>query len=153
MKYNFKNAAVFPFGYEFFPIISGLSKKKVIDSSVKLVSPNGWGIVGMDAGRAFGRPDIGIKVTSDIENAILESDTFVAIPFKDTEEEETNKYVNGLIDESIDYAISINKKVIDLRNIEEEACWIANRFNAAIDNWEKVRVAVGDNSVFVGKYF
>lgn len=31
--------------------------------------------------------------------------------------------------------------------------WIANRFNAAIDNWEKVRGVVGDNSFFVGKIF
>lgn len=120
MEYNFKNAAVFPFGYEFFPIISGLSKKKVIDSSVKLVSPNGWGIIGKDAGRAFGRPDIGIKVICDIEDAILKSDTFVAVPFKDTGNDETNNYVNGLIDESINYAASIKKKVVDLRIIEDE---------------------------------
>lgn len=120
MEYDFKNAAVYPFGYEFLPMLSGLCKKKMMDSSVKLVSPKGWGFIGKDAGRAFGRPDIGINVTSDIKNAILDSDTFVAIPFKDTGEEESNNYINGIIDENINYAISMNKKVIDLRNIEDE---------------------------------
>lgn len=43
-------------------------------------------------------------------------------------------------------------KVQDIKIFGKHA-WIANRFNAAIDNWEKVRVVVGDNSVFVNKIF
>ncbi|MHB1153717.1 MAG: hypothetical protein ACYCWE_17630 [Eubacteriales bacterium] len=31
--------------------------------------------------------------------------------------------------------------------------WIANRFNTAINNWEKVRAVVGDNNAFVDKIF
>lgn len=120
MEYNFKDAVIFPFGHEFLPILSGLKRKKMIDSSVKLVSPEGWGIVGKDAGRAFGRPDIGIKVMGNIRNAILESDTFVGIPFKDTGEEETNNYVNSMIDEGINLAKSMKKNVIDLRRNKKE---------------------------------
>ncbi len=120
MEYSFKNAVVFPYGYEFLPILSGSKKRSLIDSSIKLVSPEGWGIVGRDAGSAFGRPDIGIKATSDLRNAILESDTLVASPFKDTGEEKTNNLVNSIIDEGIDLAKSMKKKVIDLRNIENE---------------------------------
>ncbi len=43
-------------------------------------------------------------------------------------------------------------KVQDIKIFGKHA-WIVNRFNAAIDNWEKVRGVVGDNSVFVGKIF
>jgi len=120
MDYSFKNAVVFPYGYEFLSILSGLNKKNLIGSSIKLVSPEGWGIVGKDAGTAFGRPYIGINIISNLENAILEGDTLIASPFKDAGDEETNYLINSMIDEGINLAKSMKKKVVDLRNVNEE---------------------------------
>ena len=120
MEYSFENAVVFPYGYEFLSIVSGLYKKSLIDSTLKLVSPEGWGIVGRDAGSAFGRPDIGIQTISDLKNAILESDTLIAAPFKDTGDEKTNNLVDSMIDEGINLAKTMRKKIIDLRKMENE---------------------------------
>lgn len=43
-------------------------------------------------------------------------------------------------------------RVQDIKTFGKHA-WIVNRFNATIDNWEKVRAATGDDSVFVDKIF
>jgi len=43
-------------------------------------------------------------------------------------------------------------RVQDIKIFGKHA-WIANRFNSAIDNWNKVRVVTGDNSVFADKIF
>ena len=119
-NFDFKNALFFPYGYEFAPILNGLLTQKLIDTSIKLISPEGWGLSGLDAGEAFGRPKIGIKISNDLENEMKKSRSFIAVPFKDTGNEETNQFINLMIDENIQLAKSMKLNVLDLREIVGE---------------------------------
>ena len=116
MKSNlFNNAIVFPYSYEFFPVLAGLLMQGKIDKTVKLVSPIGWGICGLDAGKAFGNPEIGIKILDDFEKAIDGCDLYIISPFEIIKEKRVNDAVNSKIN---DYSVLAKNKglaVIDLR--------------------------------------
>lgn len=55
----------------------------------------------------------------------------------------------------IDYSNPVSEQLFKLQNIKifGKHAWIVNRFNTAVDNWEKVKIAVKDNCIFPSKIF
>ena len=115
-KINFKNAIVYPYGYEFAPILYGLLKQKQIDNSVTLISPVGWGLNGLDAGEALGRSKIGIKISNlDFMEAARDSNSYIVAPFGDFEDIKYNEILNNEIKNNIRNAKASGLGIIDLR--------------------------------------
>lgn len=74
-----KKVAVYPFYDEFIPVVKFLNKMNPEYKVCNVVSPMGFGLEGKDAGEAYRKNTIGLKVTCDFEKAIAESDVlFVA---------------------------------------------------------------------------
>jgi peptide maturation system protein (TIGR04066 family) len=69
---------IYPYNMEFTPVLRhmGLLTKYEI---VCLVSPNGWGFAGKDAGMADHGPDIGILVSADFEKSLYLCDTVMIV--------------------------------------------------------------------------
>ena len=116
MKYSkFEKLVVYPYCYEFFPVLSGLLELGKIDKSVRLVSPTGWGICGLDAGEAFGFPKKDIKILNDLENEICECKNFIIPQFNQNKIDNINSTINSIINQSVSLAKDSQVNVIDLR--------------------------------------
>ncbi|QNU67327.1 TIGR04066 family peptide maturation system protein [Ruminiclostridium herbifermentans] len=69
---------IYPYNIQFSPILRHKDLLKGYEISC-LVSPNGWGYTGKDAGIADNGPDIGMTVSSDFEDSLGLCDTVVFI--------------------------------------------------------------------------
>ncbi len=69
---------IYPYNMEFAPVLRHKSLLAEYDISC-LVSPNGWGFTGKDAGIADRGPDIGITVSSEFDKALDLCDTVMII--------------------------------------------------------------------------
>jgi peptide maturation system protein (TIGR04066 family) len=107
---------VYPYGNEFAPILNGLLKQKRVDQTIKLIAPLGWSINGLDAGEAFGRPSLGINIsTGDFHNEIKGCKTFIVAPYEVCENTDVNISLKNTIDDNIQLAKSLSVNIIDLR--------------------------------------
>lgn len=77
MKENEK-LLIYPYNMRITPVLRHKSLLSGYDVSC-LVSPNGWGFTGKDAGIADRGPDIGITVSSDFEKALDLCDTVMIV--------------------------------------------------------------------------
>lgn len=104
---------VYPFNEEFLPIIR--HKNLVNDLEItKLVSLNGWGYIGKDAGFIdYGEP-IGINVENNFESALEESDKVIFCDYRD----EIN--YKRLIEPKINMAIEKGKDIVCLLSLSNE---------------------------------
>jgi len=71
---NKKNLAVYPYNDSSYGFVKIAIEKKYFEIK-KLISPIGWGINGKDAGLAYNREELGIKIESDILEALQVCDT------------------------------------------------------------------------------
>ncbi len=104
---------IYPYNMEFTPVIRHRSLLTEYEISC-LVSPNGWGFTGKDAGMADHGPDIGIPVSSDFEKSLDLCDTIMIVesylPFN------FEKYIFN----KIKLAIKSKKNIICLLQLEEQ---------------------------------
>ncbi len=77
MKKN-ERLLIYPYNLEFTPVLRHRSLLTEYDISC-LVSPNGWGFTGKDAGMADRGPDIGILVSADFEKSLDLCDTVMIV--------------------------------------------------------------------------
>ena len=101
-----KKVVVYPFYDEFIPVVKFLNKMNSEFIVHKVVAPMGFGLEGKDAGEAYKKNPIGIKVTSDFDEAISDSDIlFVTSGYKCTS-------IYKHIIKQIEKAISMKKDII-----------------------------------------
>ena len=112
MKDNEK-LLIYPYNMQITPVLRHKSLFSGYDISC-LVSPNGWGFTGKDAGIADSGPDIGITVSSDFEKALDLCDTVMIIephlPFS---------FEKNIL-HKIKLAIKSNKNIICLLQLEKQ---------------------------------
>ncbi len=112
MKGNEK-LLIYPYNMQITPVLRHKSLFSGYDISC-LVSPNGWGFTGKDAGIADSGPDIGITVSSDFEKALDLCDTVMIIephlPFS---------FEKNIL-HKIKLAIKSNKNIICLLQLEKQ---------------------------------
>lgn len=108
-----EKVVVYPFDMEFMPILRCHQFNEKYDV-VGLVSPNGWGIAGRDAGFVDSGENIGIKVSKDFEPMLDMCDTVIF------SESDTSLDFNKIIKSKIEKAIENNKNIICTINIENE---------------------------------
>lgn len=105
---------IYPYDMEFTPVLRHRSLLTEYDISC-LVSPNGWGFTGKDAGIADRGPDIGITVSSDFEKALDLCDTVMIVeshlPF------DFQKYIF----KKIIFAVKSKKNIICSLSLNKEA--------------------------------
>lgn len=105
---------IYPYNVEFTPVLRHRSLLTEYDISC-LVSPNGWGFTGKDAGIADSGPDIGISVSADFEKSLDLCDTVMIVeshlPF------DFDKYIFN----KIKVAVRSKKNIICLLNLNKEA--------------------------------
>lgn len=105
---------IYPYDMEFTPVLRHRSLLTEYDISC-LISPNGWGFTGKDAGIADRGPDIGITVSSDFEKALDLCDTVMIVesylPF------DFEKYIF----KKIISAVKSKKNIICSLNLNKEA--------------------------------
>lgn len=112
-----ENIAIFPYNIEFNPILLGLINLGIINNDVKLISPSGWGICGLDAGEAFGQTKIGIKIHENFYKEIENCNSLIIAPYKKIlKDKEADAKLENEITQYILYANDKNIKVNDLRN-------------------------------------
>lgn len=107
---------IYPYDMEFTPVLRHKSLLTEYDISC-LVSPNGWGFTGKDAGIADRGPDIGITVSSDFEKALDLCDTVMIVeshlPF-DFEKYIFKKIISAVKSKkNIICSLSLNKEAIE----------------------------------------
>ncbi len=107
---------IYPYDMEFTPVLRHRSLLTEYDISC-LVSPNGWGFTGKDAGIADRGPDIGITVSSDFEKALDLCDTVMIVeshlPF-DFEKYIFKKIISAVKSKkNIICSLSLNKEAIE----------------------------------------
>lgn len=102
---------VYPFDIEFIPILRNNTLNYKYDI-VGLVSPNGWGLTGKDAGFVDSVENIGMKVSNDFESLLDTCDTVIF------NESHTPLNFEKIIKPKIDKAIDENKNIICTINIE-----------------------------------
>lgn len=105
---------IYPYNMEFTPILRHRSLLKEYEISC-LVSPNGWGFTGKDAGIADRGPDIGITVSSDFEKALDLCDTVMIIESHLPIDFEKNIY------NKIKSAVRFKKNIICSLKLNEDA--------------------------------
>ncbi len=112
MKDNEK-LLIYPYNMQITPVLRHNSLLSGYDISC-LISPNGWGFTGKDAGIADSGPDIGITVSSDFEKALDLCDTVMIIephlPFS---------FEKNIL-HKIKLAIKSNKNIICLLQLEKQ---------------------------------
>ncbi len=105
---------IYPYNMEFAPVLRHKSLLTEYEISC-LVSPNGWGFTGKDAGIADKGPDIGISVCADFEKSLDLCDTVMIVeshlPFS------FEKYIFN----KIKLAIELKKNIICSLKLNEEA--------------------------------
>ncbi len=105
---------IYPYNMEFTPVLRHRALLTEYDISC-LVSPNGWGFTGKDAGIADRGPDIGILVSSDFDKSLDLCDTVMIIeshlPF------DFEKYIYN----KIKLAVSYKKNIICSLKLDREA--------------------------------
>lgn len=78
MRETKEKALIYPYDMEFSPTIR--YQELLIDYEIAtLVSPNGWGFCGKDAGSVDASNDIGISVTHDFDNALASCETVIFV--------------------------------------------------------------------------
>lgn len=107
---------IYPYDMEFTPVLRHRSLLTEYDISC-LVSPNGWGFTGKDAGIADRGPDVGITVSSDFEKALDLCDTVMIVeshlPF-DFEKYIFKKIISAVKSKkNIICSLSLNKEAIE----------------------------------------
>jgi len=110
---NNERLLIYPYNLQFSPVLRHKSLLKEYEITC-LVSPNGWGLTGKDAGIADHGPDIGIIVSSDFVNSldlcdtVMFSDSYFPFDFQ--------KYVLS----KIKLAIRAKKNIVCLIDLESE---------------------------------
>lgn len=115
MNISYDKTIVFPYGAEFAPLLDGLLRNNQVGKGICLLAPKGWGISGVDAGTAFGRPPFGIIIKQDFEDAFHSAQTFIVAPFRKTNDIKADKEVEEEIQKYLLLAKNEGIKVIDLR--------------------------------------
>ena len=105
---------IYPYNIEFAPVLRHRSLLTGYEISC-LVSPNGWGFTGKEAGIADRGPDIGILVSADFEKSLELCDTVMIVeshlPF------DFDKYIFN----KIKLAIGLKKNIICSLRLDREA--------------------------------
>ncbi|MCL2112260.1 MAG: TIGR04066 family peptide maturation system protein [Clostridiales bacterium] len=110
-----ERTAVYPYNMDFTPILRELLRRGLLDTDVKLISPPGWGVDGLDAGEAFGRPQLGITIESNLRSALDSVQNLIVAPFISTGTKEATVLIDNLLDGHIHLAISKGLNLIDFR--------------------------------------
>lgn len=105
---------IYPYNMEFTPVLRHRSLLTGYEISC-LVSPNGWGFTGKDAGIADRGPDIGILVSSDFEKSLDLCDTVMIV------ESHLHFDFEKYIFNKIKLAIKLKKNIICSLKLNEDA--------------------------------
>ncbi|MFZ5986130.1 MAG: TIGR04066 family peptide maturation system protein [Bacillota bacterium] len=110
---NKEKVLVYPYNTEFTPVVR---HRKLIDKYEisQLISPNGWGLCGKDAGYADGGLDVGIIVNDGFENSLSDCDSVL---FTDSS---TLLDIDRYIFPKIESALKAKKNIIIAAKFKED---------------------------------
>lgn len=113
-KEEYKKVAIYPYSDNFYAFVKHFNKYNTFLQVTELVSPTGWGINGKDAGVAYNKPEIGLKISDDIHQAIENCDILMVA------ECECNETFRKIIINDIITAIERRKEIICTMMLHED---------------------------------
>jgi peptide maturation system protein (TIGR04066 family) len=128
--------AVYPYDLEFTPVLRHSDMLKDYDI-VKLISPKGWGLSGLDCGTLDGGAELGMIIEEDFDEAIKMCQSVLFLYSFNEKYSHDKEFIRNMVTEKIYKAIEAGKNIVcdvklgmDTINTIKELCSVKGvRFN------------------------